>query len=178
MNNTAMSKGKEHLRVVKTSDKGKRMTQQEIPWKTIALTSAIASVAGFGAVELAKYLLTKPKKEAAPEPQSAPNPMAALRPGGMPALPGAISPNMFQNPYAQMQAMQGFPAPFANPMVVPEPDEPPKWFEAFKEEYDKDQQRLANLEQQTAQTQAAKLARNVAPPPVYEEDEDEDEYEE
>lgn len=175
MRNTAMTKGKEHLRVVNSDSKGKRMAQQEVPWKTIAITSAVAAVAGFGAVELAKYFLTRGKKVAGEIPEANPQGQMPAMPGGqgMPALPGAVSPNMFQNPYAQMQAMQGFPAPFQNPMVVPESDEPPKWFDSFKEQYDRDQQRLESLEQQSATAQAARLA-NAGRPPQYEE---EDEYE-
>lgn len=176
MKNTAMSKGKEHLRVVNSDSKGKRMAQPEVPWKTIAITSAIAAIAGAGAIELAKFFLTKGKKvvDAEPNPQALPPGMPGGPGGGMPALPGAVSPNMFQNPYAQMQAMQGqgFPAPFQNPMVTPESDEPPKWFDAFKQQYDADQQRVDNLEKQSAAAHAARLA-NSGRPPQFEEEEEE-----
>lgn len=155
---------KDNLRVLNT-EKGKRVEKVELPWMKLFLMGAALSLGGAGAIELAKYLLKKGKSD----PASAGNPMPMMGPAGAPpALPGAVSPNVFQNPYAQMQAMQGFPAPFQNPMVVPEADEPPKWFNAFKEQYDKDQQRLSTLEQSAQRTSAGR-ATNLA--------DDDDEYE-
>ena len=75
------------------------------------------------------------------------------------ALPGSVSPGMFQNPYAQMAALQGFPAPFQNPMVMPEDDGPPKWFAEFKSIYDSDRKRLEVLESQSSGARAARLAQ-------------------
>lgn len=144
---SSKSKKRGNLRVVNP----KESSEEKIPWKVIAITSALTAVIGYGAVELLKLGIGKAKNVAnrgkAPEmPQ--PNPQDMGMPGmpGMPTLPpqppGA---GMFQSPYSQMAAMRAGVAPnaFVNPSIAEEDDEPPKWFRRFKEQHDA---RLAALE--------------------------------
>lgn len=139
---------KGNLRVLNPENKS--ANKVEIPWKTIVITSALASIAGYVGVELFRSAWGKAKKVAGSEDDKATNPLQ------QPMLPGAVAPGMFTSPYSQMAAMQGFPAPFQNPMVMPtESDEPPKWFAKFKEEHER---RLTEIEQTQSDMQGPRLA--------------------
>lgn len=140
---------KSKTNILRLNPEGKNVNTADIPWKTIALTAALSSVVGYGAVELFKWFATRAKSKL-------PDTGSGAQQNPVPQLPGAVSPGMFQSPYSQMAAAQGFPAPFQNPMVLPqEDDEPPKWFLKFKQEHE---QRLANIEQQTAHAHATHLS--------------------
>ncbi len=140
------SKKRGNLRVVNP----KESSEEKIPWKIIAITSALTAVIGYGAVELLKLGIGKAKNVAnggkASENQP-PNPQ--LSPDtGMPMMssfPVQPQNGMFQSPYSQMAAMRAgvVPSQFTNPMMSEEDDEPPKWFRQFKEQHDA---RLAALE--------------------------------
>lgn len=174
-----MSRSKRHLRAVNADDVP---VSEKIPWKTIAMTSAIGSIAAFGAVELVKFLLSKAQdartgKKAEDEAKQAQAAALANPMGGanMQALPGAVQPNLFQSPYSQMQMMQrggmmpgggmpGMPQGFTNPMVMPMEgdDEPPKWFREFRSEHDKRLQQMEARFSPSPSPQAQAPERNLS----------------
>ena len=113
---------KRQLRVVNPAD-GEAV---KIPIKTIAITSALASVAGYLSVELIKYMVGRMKDKSSEKKK---NPMAQL--------PGAVAPGMMPHPYGAMGG--GFAPQLPNPFNIESPaasSEPPPWFMQFKEQYE------------------------------------------
>lgn len=143
------------LRVVNPNESVKPKPEP-IPWGRLALISAVTSVAGFVALEVFRFLLTRAKNtvNGSKGDEKETNP---------PALPGSTSANMFESPYAQFVALQQGYTPFPTQSGASVSGAPPKWFTDFREQHEKQMAELQakwGLPDQKAAAKATRTSRS------------------